>query len=60
MNLNSRFLYPSGKHHNTNRGVYGYSNVAAAEDTITPPVKVEHTQLLIGGKFVDAASGHIF
>lgn len=40
-----------------NRGVYGYSNVAAGEDTITPPVKVEHTQLLIGGKFVDAASG---
>ncbi|CAF2045839.1 unnamed protein product [Brassica napus] len=42
------------------RGVYGYSNVAAAEDTITPPVKVEHTQLLIGGKFVDAASGKAF
>ncbi|KAF3607193.1 hypothetical protein DY000_02046313 [Brassica cretica] len=49
-----------GKHHNMNRGVYGYSNVAAAEDTITPPVKVEHTQLLIGGKFVDAASGKTF
>lgn len=42
-----------------NRGVQRYnSNLAAAlENTITPPVKVEHTQLLIGGRFVDAASG---
>ncbi|KAL0705073.1 hypothetical protein Bca4012_071498 [Brassica carinata] len=59
MSLPSLFAL-RGKHHNTNRGVYGYSNVAAAEDTITPPVKVEHTQLLIGGKFVDAASGKTF
>ncbi|KAL1223010.1 Aldehyde dehydrogenase family 2 member B7 [Cardamine amara subsp. amara] len=48
-----------------NRGVHRYSNVAAAaaaalENTITPPVKVEHTQLLIGGKFIDAASGKTF
>jgi len=41
-----------------NRGAQRYSNLAAAvENTITPPVKVEHTQLLIGGRFVDAVSG---
>ncbi|KAL0695286.1 hypothetical protein Bca4012_062466 [Brassica carinata] len=47
-----------GKNSNVNRGAHRYSNLAAAaEDTITPPVKVEHTQLLIHGKFVDSASG---
>ncbi|KAG2303703.1 hypothetical protein Bca52824_032354 [Brassica carinata] len=50
-----------GKNSNVNRGAHRYSNLAAAaEDTITPPVKVEHTQLLIHGKFVDSASGKTF
>lgn len=53
----------SGKSPLMNRGARRYSNLAAAaaalENTITPPVKVEHTKLLIGGKFVDSASGEI-
>lgn len=36
------------------------SSAAAAEDPITPPVKVNHTQLLINGQFVDSASGDLF
>ncbi|CAH2033740.1 unnamed protein product [Thlaspi arvense] len=67
--LLSRSFMPSpsllalrGKNPHLNRGAHRYSNLAAAsvEDPITPPVKVEHTQLLIGGKFVDAASGKTF
>ncbi|KAL2349392.1 hypothetical protein Fmac_003392 [Flemingia macrophylla] len=37
-----------------------FSTAAAIEEPIKPPVKVEHTQLLIDGKFVDAASGKTF
>ncbi|CAH8364723.1 unnamed protein product [Eruca vesicaria subsp. sativa] len=38
-----------------------YSSLAASlEGTITPPVKVQHTQLLINGKFIDSASGKKF
>lgn len=42
----------------------GYSTAssaaaAAAEDPITPPVKVDYTQLLINGQFVDSASGDL-
>ncbi|KAK4282440.1 hypothetical protein QN277_013818 [Acacia crassicarpa] len=33
---------------------------AAAEEPVTPPVQVDHTQLLIDGQFVDAASGKTF
>ncbi|KAH1210813.1 Mitochondrial Rho GTPase 2 [Glycine max] len=33
-----------------------FSTVAAIEEPIKPPVKVEHTQLLFDGKFVDAAT----
>lgn len=40
---------------------YGTSATAAVEEQpITPPVKPEYTKLLIGGKFVDAASGRTF
>ncbi|XP_013624285.1 PREDICTED: aldehyde dehydrogenase family 2 member B7, mitochondrial-like [Brassica oleracea var. oleracea] len=50
-----------GKDPLMNRGARRYSNLAASlEDTITPPVKVEQTQLLINGKFVDSASGKTF
>ncbi|XP_027360661.1 aldehyde dehydrogenase family 2 member B7, mitochondrial-like isoform X3 [Abrus precatorius] len=37
-----------------------YSTAAAIGEPIKPPVKVENTQLLIDGKFVDAASGKTF
>ncbi|TKY69849.1 Aldehyde dehydrogenase family 2 member B7 [Spatholobus suberectus] len=37
-----------------------YSTAAAIEEPIKPPVYVKHTQLLIDGKFVDAASGKTF
>ncbi|XP_061372309.1 benzaldehyde dehydrogenase, mitochondrial-like isoform X3 [Gastrolobium bilobum] len=42
------------------RGLWKYSTVAASEEPIKSPVQVEHTQLLIDGKFVDAASGQTF
>ncbi|XP_030961193.1 aldehyde dehydrogenase family 2 member B7, mitochondrial-like isoform X1 [Quercus lobata] len=45
---------------NLSRGIYKYSTAAAVEDPINPPVKVNYTQLLIGGQFVDAASGKTF
>ncbi|XP_071709750.1 benzaldehyde dehydrogenase, mitochondrial-like [Rutidosis leptorrhynchoides] len=40
--------------------VQRFSSAAALEELITPPVKVNYTQLLIDGKFVDSASGKTF
>ncbi|KAK1297239.1 hypothetical protein QJS10_CPB15g00911 [Acorus calamus] len=37
-----------------------FGTAAAVEEPIKPPVEVEHTQLLIDGKFVDAISGRTF
>ncbi|XP_010914166.1 aldehyde dehydrogenase family 2 member B7, mitochondrial [Elaeis guineensis] len=37
-----------------------FSTAVAVEEPITPPVQVHHTQLLINGQFVDAASGKTF
>ncbi|KAG5117683.1 hypothetical protein JHK84_043796 [Glycine max] len=37
-------------------GLNKFSTVAAIEEPIKPPIKVEHTQLLFDGKFVDAAT----
>ncbi|XP_071710187.1 aldehyde dehydrogenase family 2 member B4, mitochondrial-like [Rutidosis leptorrhynchoides] len=37
-----------------------FSTAAALEEPITPSVKVNYTQLLIDGKFVDSASGKTF
>ncbi|XP_051203767.1 aldehyde dehydrogenase family 2 member B7, mitochondrial [Lolium perenne] len=37
-----------------------FGTSAAAEEPISPPVQVRDTQLLINGKFVDAASGKTF
>ncbi|KAH7510751.1 hypothetical protein FEM48_ZijujUnG0098600 [Ziziphus jujuba var. spinosa] len=37
-----------------------YSTAAAIEEPITPSVKVNYTQLLINGNFVDSASGKTF
>ncbi|KAF9688207.1 hypothetical protein SADUNF_Sadunf02G0173100 [Salix dunnii] len=36
------------------------STLVAVEEPIIPPVSVKHTQLLINGQFVDAASGKTF
>ncbi|XP_019176626.1 PREDICTED: aldehyde dehydrogenase family 2 member B7, mitochondrial [Ipomoea nil] len=41
-------------------GINRFSTAAAVEEAIKPPVSVEHTQLLINGHFVDAASGKTF
>ncbi|XP_058762610.1 aldehyde dehydrogenase family 2 member B4, mitochondrial-like [Vicia villosa] len=37
-----------------------FSTAAAVEELITPQVPINYTQLLINGKFVDAASGKTF
>ncbi|KAF5940186.1 hypothetical protein HYC85_021353 [Camellia sinensis] len=49
-----------GKNSFPGRGLCKYSTTTAIEDPIKPPVKAEYTQLLIDGKFVDAASGKKF
>ncbi|CAI9112594.1 OLC1v1013062C1 [Oldenlandia corymbosa var. corymbosa] len=36
------------------------STATAVEEPITPPVKINYTQLLINGQFVDSASGKTF
>ncbi|XP_020980063.1 aldehyde dehydrogenase family 2 member B7, mitochondrial isoform X1 [Arachis ipaensis] len=36
------------------------ASAAAEAEPVTPPVQVDHSQLLIDGKFVDAASGKTF
>ncbi|KAF5449852.1 hypothetical protein F2P56_030255, partial [Juglans regia] len=42
------------------RGISKYSTDVAIENPVDPPVEVKHTQLLINGQFVDAASGKSF
>nr|DAD34621.1 TPA_asm: hypothetical protein HUJ06_005261 [Nelumbo nucifera] len=49
-----------GRNSSWSRGIYRFSTATATEEVITPPVQVEHTQLLINGQFVDAASGRTF
>ncbi|KAL5723676.1 aldehyde dehydrogenase (NAD(+)) [Ranunculus cassubicifolius] len=40
------------------RSISNFSSKAGVtQEPVTPNVKVEHTQLFINGKFVDAASG---
>ncbi|XP_075657982.1 benzaldehyde dehydrogenase, mitochondrial-like [Castanea sativa] len=58
----SATLFSRGRNtSNLSRGIYKYSTAAAAvEDPINPSVKVNYTQLLIGGQFVDAVSGKTF
>ncbi|XP_006844236.2 aldehyde dehydrogenase family 2 member B7, mitochondrial isoform X1 [Amborella trichopoda] len=57
--VRSSFIYPHGRNLN-NRHIRMFSSAVAAEEPITPPVQVEYTQLLIGGKYVDSASGKTF
>ena len=42
------------------RAVANYGTAAAVEDPIKPSVSIDHTKLLINGKFVDSASGEDF
>ncbi|KAM2333928.1 hypothetical protein ACFXTH_011551 [Malus domestica] len=42
------------------RGIGKYSTDASIESPISPSVKVNYTQLLINGQFVDSASGKTF
>lgn len=47
----------AGRYFNRGRGINRFSTSVAIEEPITPPVQIDHTQLLINGQFVDAASG---
>ncbi|KAI3923895.1 hypothetical protein MKW92_042605 [Papaver armeniacum] len=50
-----------GKNINLGRSsVSRYSTAIGLEEPITPPVKVNHTKLLINGEFVNSASGKTF
>ncbi|XP_068637819.1 aldehyde dehydrogenase family 2 member B4, mitochondrial-like [Aristolochia californica] len=42
------------------RNIRHFSSAVAAEELIQPQVQINHTQLLINGQFVDAASGKTF
>lgn len=50
----------SGNNSGLSRGAFSYGTAAAVEQPITPPVKVDYTQLLINGNFVDSASGELY
>lgn len=39
------------------RSISGIGASAAEAEPIIPPVQIDHSQLLIDGQFVDAASG---
>ncbi|KAL7161613.1 hypothetical protein ACSBR2_042143 [Camellia fascicularis] len=53
------FLSP-GRNSSLGRSALRFSTAAVAEEPITPPVQISHTQLLINGQFVDSASGKTF
>ncbi|XP_044487846.1 benzaldehyde dehydrogenase, mitochondrial-like [Mangifera indica] len=53
-------LRARGNNSGLSRGAFSYGTAAAVEQPITPPVKVDYTQLLINGNFVDSASGKTF
>uniref|UniRef100_A0A2N9GPU4 aldehyde dehydrogenase (NAD(+)) n=2 Tax=Fagus sylvatica TaxID=28930 RepID=A0A2N9GPU4_FAGSY len=57
----SATLFSRGRNTSSlSRGIYKYSTATAVEAPIIPPVTVNHTQLLIDGQFVNAASGKTF
>ncbi|XP_061372308.1 benzaldehyde dehydrogenase, mitochondrial-like isoform X2 [Gastrolobium bilobum] len=58
--VSSTSLFSRGRFCLPHHRLWKYSTVAASEEPIKSPVQVEHTQLLIDGKFVDAASGQTF
>ncbi|XP_010265814.1 PREDICTED: aldehyde dehydrogenase family 2 member B7, mitochondrial-like [Nelumbo nucifera] len=54
-------LLSPGRNPSWGRDISRFSTAALTEEeVIIPPVQVEHTQLLINGQFVDAASGRTF
>ncbi|KAI7984737.1 hypothetical protein LOK49_LG14G00899 [Camellia lanceoleosa] len=50
----------TGRNPSLGRSALRFSTAAVAEEPITPPVQIDHTQLLINGEFVDSASGKTF
>lgn len=56
----SASLFSAGRSSSVARGIGKYSTDASFEAPIIPSVKVNYTQLLINGQFVDAASGKTF
>ncbi|GMQ10251.1 hypothetical protein CsSME_00053326 [Camellia sinensis var. sinensis] len=58
--LSAGFFLSTGRNSSLARSALGFSTAAVAEEPITPPVQIEHTQLLINGQFVDSASGKTF
>ncbi|KAG5067925.1 hypothetical protein JHK85_000302 [Glycine max] len=60
LSASSTSLFSRGGSGALGAGLSKFSTAAAIEEPIKPPVKVEHTQLLIDGKFVDAATGKTF
>uniref|UniRef100_A0A5B6ZSC3 Aldehyde dehydrogenase domain-containing protein n=1 Tax=Davidia involucrata TaxID=16924 RepID=A0A5B6ZSC3_DAVIN len=49
-----------GRNSGLGRSAQRFSTAAVTEELITPPVQINHTQLLINGQFVDSASGKTF
>ncbi|XVF60341.1 hypothetical protein PTKIN_Ptkin08bG0037300 [Pterospermum kingtungense] len=49
-----------GRFSSWGRGINSFSTSAAIDVPMSPSVQIDHTQLLINGKFVDAASGKTF
>lgn len=47
----------AGHYFSWGRGINRFCTSVAIEEPITPPVQIDHTQLLINGQFVDAVSG---
>ncbi|KAL5544232.1 hypothetical protein UlMin_008016 [Ulmus minor] len=57
----SSSLLPSlGRSSVSKNSVTRFSTATAVEELISPPVQISHTNLLINGQFVDAASGRTF
>ncbi|XVE67953.1 hypothetical protein DITRI_Ditri09bG0029300 [Diplodiscus trichospermus] len=54
-------LYSFGQFSSWGRGISSsFSTSAATDDPISPSIQIDHTQLLINGKFVEAVSGKTF
>ncbi|XP_048427700.1 aldehyde dehydrogenase family 2 member B7, mitochondrial isoform X1 [Pyrus x bretschneideri] len=56
----SASMFSKGRSSSVVRGIGKYSTDASIESPISPSVKVNYTQLLINGQFVDSASGKTF
>lgn len=52
-------FFLAGNKSNLGSAVQRFSTAAALEEPIIPPVRINDTQLLINGKFVDSASGTV-